>query len=75
VPSVHNLLGTPYVDIGDRMTVLNLETGEYALIDFERRGWFGSADSYNKFQGSIYLPKPEAKGKIKIENSCDGGQA
>jgi hypothetical protein len=34
VPSCHNLLGTPYVDIGDKMTILNLDTGEYAIIDF-----------------------------------------
>ena len=39
--SAHNLIfGNLYVDMGDRMTIRNLNNREYALIDFTRRGWF-----------------------------------
>ena len=53
--SAHNLIiGQLYVDIGDRLTVRNLRTKEYALIDYTRRGWFAKEENFYKCEGTIF---------------------
>ena len=42
--SVHNLvIGTMYIDIGDTMTIINIDKPtEKCDVKFERRGWFSN---------------------------------
>ena len=40
--SLHNLfIGTPYMDISGKPQLINMKTGEYAQLEFFKRGWTG----------------------------------
>lgn len=42
VLSAHNLiLAAPYIDIGGNAFLKNLTTGEYAILEFQKRPWIG----------------------------------
>lgn len=53
--SLHNfIIGTPYIDIGERMIVTKLDTNLKCVIDFERRGWFAKDKEIAKVEGKVF---------------------
>lgn len=56
------IFGEMYIDHYGKMTIKNQQTGDYAEIDFKKRGW--SAKSAHEVEGYIYSPKKEKKFKI-----------
>ena len=64
VLSLHNfIIGTPYIDIGETMTIHKEGTNQKAIINFHRRGWFGKDKDIAKLDGEIC---EEVEGKKKI---------
>jgi len=59
--SVHNLIiGTTYVDIGETMTVINVNKPNYRCeVRFERRGWFSKEEF--KLQGESFITEGKDK--------------
>jgi hypothetical protein len=48
------LIGNLYIDIGESLTVINLnKPNEKCIVKFERRGWF-SDESY-KLEGNVFI--------------------
>lgn len=68
------MIGTMYVDIGDTMTVRNLKTKEYALIDFTKRGWVNKEANAYKFEGKIFTSATETACKPDQHFTCAGGE-
>jgi len=55
VMSLHNfIIGTPYIDIGERMIVTKLDSDVRCVIDFERRGWFAKDSEIAKVEGKVF---------------------
>ena len=59
--SVHNLIiGTTYVDIGETMTVINVnKPNQKCEVRFERRGWFSKEEF--KLQGESFITEGKDK--------------
>ena len=54
IMSLHNfILGTPYIDIGETMKINKAGSSQKAIIEFERRGWFGKGKDIAKIEGKI----------------------
>ena len=68
------MIGTMYVDIGDTMTVRNLKTKEYALIDFTKRGWVNKEANAYKFEGKIFTSATETACKPDQHFTWAGGE-
>ena len=67
--SVHNLvMGTMYLDLGEQLIVRNLNTREYAIVEFQRRGWTTKEKDYYKLEGKIYSSAPEAQKEKKNQH-------
>ena len=67
VMSLHNfIIGTPYIDIGETMTIHKANSPQKAIINFHRRGWFGKDKDIAKLEGEIVVPQ-EGKKKSKNE--------
>lgn len=62
--SAHNLvIGQMYIDIGDTMTVVNVNRPEHKCeVRFERRGWFTS-EAF-KFQGEAFITEGKKKNVV-----------
>lgn len=57
--SVHNLVfGNMYLDLGDRLTIRNLDSREYVLLDFNLKGFFTKAEEGYCIDGKVYSAAP-----------------
>jgi len=60
--SAHNLiLGTPYIELSGKFNVTNTSTGEYATLEWHRRGW--TASSAYHVDGAIH----DRNGKVRYK--------
>jgi hypothetical protein len=50
-----------YLDIGETLTVRNLETTQYATVKFTKRGWVNQEQNAYKFEGHIFSEAQEEK--------------
>lgn len=54
IMSLHNfIIGTPYIDIGETMTINKAGSKQKAVLEFHRRGWFGKDKDVCKLDGKI----------------------
>ena len=68
--SLHNfILGTPYIDIGETMTINKADSQQKAVIDFHRRGWFGKDKDVCKLDGKICNLQENGKKKKFVDTS------
>ena len=52
--SMHNLIiGTPYIDIGETMTIHKEGSDQKAIIQFITRGWFAKGKEIAQLQGEV----------------------
>jgi hypothetical protein len=52
--SFHNfIIGKPYIDLGDHMTVLKVGTNEKAIVNFRNRPWFAKETEIAKLDGHV----------------------
>ena len=60
------VLGTPYIDVGGKVTAKNLTTGAESVVEFHKRPWIGTGFKVN---ADIY----DEKGKLhsKLEGTWD----
>lgn len=68
IMSLHNfIIGTPYIDIGETMTIHKRDSPQKAIINFHRRGWFGKDKDVAKLEGEIVNLQKGGKKKNKGE--------
>lgn len=66
--SLHNfVIGTPFIDIGETLTVTKMGTPLSVIIDFTRRGWFAKEKDIAKFAGNVVTVDESTKKKKVLE--------
>lgn len=76
--SLHNfIIGTPYVDIGDSMEVIKVDSNLKSIIEFHKRGWFAKDKDVAKLDGYVYTvidngkKKPTLRKEVAVYGNWD----
>ena len=65
--SLHNfIIGTPYIDIGEKMTITKQNTNVKVILDFHRRGWFAKEDEICRLDGHVFTVDDMTKKKPQL---------